>query len=371
MKYFIVAGEASGDLHASNLMRHIKKDDCEAEFRFFGGDLMQAVGGEMLLHYRELAYMGFIPVLLHLPQILRNMDLCRKAIADYSPDRVILVDYPGFNLRIAPYVRKKLNIPVVYYISPTVWAWKKGRIKTIRKYVDKMLCILPFEVEFYKQNGYDKAVYAGNPTVFAVENRDHKNETFEEFTANNGLNDKPIIAILAGSRRQEIKDNLPAMLKAASVFSDYQLVVAGAPSIDKDFYDRVIAVQHPVIRVPIVFSQTYRLLQQSSAALVTSGTATLETALLNVPQAVCYKTPFKQIAAFIWKHCFNVKYISLVNLILGREAVSELFNEKFSAENIRAELDRLLNDKQYIGKMLDGYAETLEKLGTQYNFYGL
>jgi lipid-A-disaccharide synthase len=358
MKYFIVVGEASGDLHASNLMKSLKKIDSEADFCFFGGDLMQSAGGKMLRHYRDLAYMGFIPVLLHLPVILRNMAFCKKAIAEYRPDRVILVDYPGFNLRIAPYIRETLKIPVVYYISPTVWAWKKGRIKTIRRYVDKMLCILPFEVDFYKQNNYKNAVYVGNPTVDAIKNRDFQEETFSEFTTVNNLEHKPIIALLAGSRRQEIKDNLPYMLDAASVFKDYQLVIAGAPSIDKEFYNKVLGQNK---NVSVVFNQTYRLLQQSRAALVTSGTATLETALLKTPQAVCYKTPLKILAAFLWKHFFKVKFISLVNLIAGREIVRELFNEHFSTSNIRAELNRLLNDEDYVKCLQSGYDEVIEK----------
>ncbi|MDR1371940.1 MAG: lipid-A-disaccharide synthase [Dysgonamonadaceae bacterium] len=360
MKYFIVAGEASGDLHASGLMKSLKAIDKEADFRFFGGELMQAVGGKLVKHYRELAYMGFIPVLLHLHTILRNMVFCKSEIAAYSPDCVILVDYPGFNLQIARYIRKHLNIPAVYYISPTVWAWKKGRIKAINKYIDKMLCILPFEPDFYKKNGYDKAEYVGNPTVDTIKEREFAAESFDKFTKAFSLSDKPVIALLAGSRRQEIKDNLPAMLRAASTFNDYQLVIAGAPSIDVEFYAQFIHGYN----VQIIYNNTYRLLQQAQAALVTSGTATLETALLRVPQAVCYKTPLKHIAAFIWKHFFKVKFISLVNLITEREIVCELFNERFSVENIRTELNRLLNDEEYKKFIQSGYDKIATKLNT-------
>ncbi|GHT26419.1 lipid-A-disaccharide synthase [Bacteroidia bacterium] len=358
MRYYLIAGEASGDLHASNLMKSLKEIDREADFRFFGGDLMQSVGGVLVKHYRDLAYMGFIPVLLHLRTIFGNMDLCKKDIAAYQPDIVILIDYPGFNLRIAKYVKEKTRIPVYYYISPKIWAWKEGRIKAIRKYVDKMLCILPFEVEFYKKHHYE-VEYVGNPTVDAVANRTHSEETFEEFTTHNQLSNKPIIALLAGSRKQEIKDSLPVMLEAASVFTDYQLVIAGAPGIDPDYY-RSYTENHPVA---IVFDQTYRLLQQAKAALVTSGTATLETALFRVPQVVCYKTPLKHIAGFLWKHFFKVKYISLVNLIAGKTVVKELFNESFSMKIIREELNTLLYNIQYLSALQSGYQKIIEELG--------
>jgi lipid-A-disaccharide synthase len=358
MKYFLIVGEASGDLHASNLMKSLKKIDKEADFCFFGGDLMQSVGGKMRKHYRELAYMGFVPVLLHLKTILKNMAFCKKEIAAYSPDRVILVDYPGFNLRIAKFVKEKLQIPVIYYISPKVWAWKKGRIKAIRRYVDKMLCILPFEPEFYQKHNC-RADYVGNPTVDAVAEQNFVSETFETFAERNQLPNKPIIALLAGSRKQEIKDNLPAMLEAASVFTDYQLVIAGAPGIAPDYYLPFVEKHKP----KIVFDQTYNLLQQAKAALVTSGTATLETALFRVPQAVCYKTPLKHIAAFVWKHFFKVKNISLVNLIAGKEVVTELFNEKFTMINIRKKLEDILYNVQYASTLQSDYQYVIDKLG--------
>jgi lipid-A-disaccharide synthase len=358
MKYYLISGEASGDLHASNLMKSLKEQDPEADFRFFGGDLMQSVGGEMTKHYRDLAYMGFIPVLLHLRTIFKNMHLGKKDIRAYQPDALILVDYPGFNLKIAKYVKKRLHIPVYYYISPKVWAWKKGRIKDIRKYTDKVLCILPFETEFFKKH-HLKVEYVGNPTVDAVANRPYADETFEEFTETNQLEYKPVIALLAGSRKQEIKDNLPVMLKAASYFYNNQVVIAGAPGINPDFYKPFLEA-YPA---KIVFDQTYRLLQQSRAALVTSGTATLETALLRVPQAVCYKTPLKRIAGFIWKHFFSVKYISLVNLIADKTVVKEMFNEKFSEKAIRDELNHLLNNKAYIQIIQFGYQAVIDRLG--------
>jgi lipid-A-disaccharide synthase len=358
LKYFLVVGEASGDLHASNLMKSLKKIDKEADFQFFGGDLMQSAGGKMLKHYKDLAYMGFIPVLLHLRTIFKNLDLCKREIKAYNPDRVIVIDYPGFNLKIAQFVKEKLHIPVCYYISPKIWAWKENRIKAIRKYVDCMLCIFPFEVEFYWKHGC-QVEYVGNPTVDAIAGSSLSTESFETFTNRNQLPDKPIIALLAGSRKQEIKDNLPFMLSAASVFKEYQTVIAGAPGIAPGFYHSFMDKNDS----GIVFDSTYPLLRQAKAALVTSGTATLETALFRVPQAVCYKTPLKHIAGFIWRHFFKVRYISLVNLIAGKPVVKELFNENFSTENIREELNNLLNSVQYVDNMQSGYQEVIDKLG--------
>ena len=358
MKYYIIAGEASGDLHASNLMKSLQDIDENADFRFFGGDLMKSVGGVLVKHYREMAYMGFIPVLLNLRTIFKNMDLCKQDIQQYNPDVVILVDYPGFNLSIAKYVKTQLKIPVHYYISPKIWAWKKYRIKDIRKYVDKMLSILPFEVEFYKRNNY-KIDYVGNPTVDAIAKRDFANETFEEFINVNQLPDKPIIALLAGSRKQEIKDNLPTMLSVVAEFHDYQAIIAGAPGITADYYQTFLQGTN----TNIVFGQTYRLLQQSQAALVTSGTATLETGLLKVPQTVCYKLPIKHISSFVFKHFFSVKYISLVNLIADKPVVKELFGKYFSKQTIAKELNALLYDSSYRNKMLQGYDEVITDLG--------
>jgi lipid-A-disaccharide synthase len=360
MKYYLISGEASGDLHASNLMKSLKQIDKEADFRFFGGDLMQSEGGVLVKHYRELAYMGLLPVVLHLKTILNNLHFCKNDISAYNPDVVILVDYPGFNLKIAQFVKEHTPARVVYYISPKIWAWKGGRIKAIRKYVDCMLCIFPFEVAFYQRQNYP-VTYVGNPTVDAIATRKNTGETFEEFTHQNGLSEKPVIALLPGSRKQEIKDNLPAMLAAASTFGDFQLVIGGAPGIDGDFYKTFLKNYS----VTVVFDRTYDLLQQSEAALVTSGTATLETALLRVPQSVCYKTPLKRLSGFLWRHFFKVKYISLVNLIAGKPVIRELFNENFSEDNIRNELNDLLNNTTYIDSMQAGYDEIITQLGAQ------
>ena len=360
MKYFLIAGEASGDLHASNLMASIKKEDSNADFHFFGGDLMQAQGGVMLKHYREMAYMGFVPVLMNLRTILKNMKMCEQSILEYKPDVVILIDYPGFNLKIAKYVKTHSSIPVYYYISPKVWAWKEYRVKSFKKYVDEMLCILPFEVDFFKKHNY-RVDYVGNPTVDAVDNfrKKYENDTLSDFIAQNNLSQKPIIAILAGSRKQEIEANLPTMLKAVEAFGNYQPIIAGAPSIDPSYYNEFIGNSN----CKIVFDQTYRLLRYSNAALVTSGTATLETALFKVPQVVCYKTSFPNITYWGFKNILHTPYISLVNLIAGKEVVKELFAKFFSLKNIQDELNLLLNDVNYQQRMLNNYNQIINILG--------
>lgn len=360
MKYYLIAGEASGDLHASNLMQSIKEIDENAEFRFFGGDLMQEVGGTLVKHYRELAYMGFIPVLLNLRTILRNLRICKKDIVQFSPDVVILIDYPGFNLKVAKYLKQNTSIPITYYISPKIWAWKEYRIKSFKKYVDQMLCILPFEVEFYKKHNYP-VDYVGNPTVDAIRKRAHRDQTFQEFIKLNKLKNKPIIALLAGSRKQEITDNLPVMLKAIQKFKSHQIIIAGAPGIEKEFYRKSIAEKE----VQLIFGQTYEILAQAEVALVTSGTATLEAALLNTPQTVCYKTPVPKLAYWGFKHLLNTPYISLVNLIAGKEVVKELFAKFFSIKNIQEETERLLLDSEYRKKMLNEYLEIQETLGSE------
>lgn len=361
MKYYLIVGEASGDLHASNLMRALKELDTEASFRFFGGDLMSGVGGTRVKHYKELAYMGFIPVLLHLRTIFKNMDLCKKDIVDWNPDVVILVDYPGFNLKIAEYIKKHTDIPIYYYISPKIWAWKEYRIKNIKRDVDELFSILPFEVDFFKEHQYP-IHYVGNPCVDAVDayQKNHA-ESFREFVASNSLSDKPIIALLAGSRKQEIKDNLPMMLEAAKPFVDkYQLVLAGAPGIDPAYYQQYIGSAVPI---KIIFGQTYRLLQQAKAALVTSGTATLETALFRVPQTVCYYTPVGKLISFLRRHILKVKYISLVNLVANKEVVRELVADTMTVANVRSELNALLNDETYRGQMLKEYDRMIKILG--------
>ena len=361
MKYYLIVGEASGDLHASNLMRALKEKDPQADFRFFGGDLMSEVGGTRVKHYKELAYMGFIPVLLHLRTIFRNMDLCKKDIVAWQPDVVILVDYPGFNLKIAEYIKKHTDIPVYYYISPKIWAWKEYRIKNIKRDVDELFSILPFEVDFFKGHQYP-IHYVGNPCVDAVDAfRKSHSETFGEFVAANSLEEKPIIALLAGSRKQEIKDNLPDMLEAAKPFvADYQLVLAGAPSIDLAYYRQYLGNDVPV---RIVFGQTYRLLAQAKVALVTSGTATLETALFRVPQVVCYYLAMGKVISFLRRHILKVKYISLVNLVANKEVVRELVADTMTVSNVRSELDALLNNAACRDKMLQEYDRMIKILG--------
>ncbi len=360
MKYYLIVGEASGDLHASHLMAALKEEDSQAEFRFFGGDLMAAVGGVMVKHYKELAYMGFIPVLLHLRTIFANMKRCKEDIVAWQPDVLILVDYPGFNLDIAKFVHANTRIPVFYYISPKIWAWKEYRIKNIKRDVDELFSILPFEVEFFEgKHGYP-IHYVGNPTVDEVTAfLASSSETFDDFVRANGLSAKPVIALLAGSRKQEIKDNLPDMLRAAASFPDYQLVLAGAPDISPEYYKRYVGG----VDVKIIFNKTFPLLRQAEAALVTSGTATLETALFRVPQAVCYHTPIGKVIAFLKRHILKVKYISLVNLIANREVVKELVADTMTVEQVRSELNRILYDKEYRRQMLEGYEYMASCLG--------
>lgn len=361
MKYYIIVGEASGDLHASHLMQALKKADNEAQFRFIGGDLMLAVGGTMLKHYREMAYMGFVPVLLHLRTIFRNMALCKRDIVNWNPDVVILVDYPGFNLDIAKYVHANTDIPVYYYISPKIWAWKEWRIKAIRRDVDELFSILPFEVPFFEQKHGYPIHYVGNPTADEVSRfKRQYGESFEEFAVRNNLDSsRPVIALLAGSRMQEIKDNLPMMIRAASQYPDYQMVLAGAPSIDTEYYNKFIEGSD----VKLITNDTYALLSHSTAALVTSGTATLETALFGVPQVVCYKTPLPRLMRWAFNHILKVRYISLVNLIADAEVVPELFADKFTLKYITANLTAILPHGNGRQTMLDGYRVVANRLG--------
>ncbi len=361
MKYYLIAGEASGDLHGSRLMRALKHTDPKAQFRFFGGDLMAAVGGKPVRHYRDLAYMGFVPVLLHLRTIFRNMAFCKRDIAEWQPDAVILIDYPGFNLDIAKYVRAKTGIPVFYYISPKIWAWKEWRINAIKRDVSEMFSILPFEKAFFEEKHNYPIHYVGNPTADEVrEFRGAYHETGAEFRTRHGLDSRPVIALLAGSRRQEIKDNLPAMMAAAQNFPDYQMVLAGAPGIEKEYYAQYISGHD----VTLVMDDTYALLSHATAALVTSGTATLETSLFDVPQVVCYKTPLPHLIAFLRRHLLHVKYISLVNLVADSEVVTELVADTFTVKNITAELRRILPGGDNRQPMLDGYAAVRRALGT-------
>lgn len=371
MKYYIIVGEASGDLHASRLMLSLKKSDKAAEFRFFGGDKMIQSGGTCVRHYRDLAYMGFVPVLLHLPVIMRNMAFCKRDITEWQPHVVILVDYPGFNLDIARYVHAETHIPVYYYISPKIWAWKEYRIRNIRRDVDEMFSILPFEISFYQDKHNYPIHYVGNPTAEEVRSfRQSYGETFDEFRTCHSLqSDKPIIALLAGSRRQEIKDNLPAMLRAADAFTDrYQLVISGAPAIERGYYDDVLKKHHLVGEAfdtkncSIVYD-TYGLLSHAAAALVTSGTATLETALFGVPQVVCYKTPLPRLIRFAFNHIIKVRFISLVNLIADSEIVPELLADRFTVAEIRSSLGAILPGGSRREVMLQGYKTVEERLG--------
>jgi len=343
-------------------MQSLIQYDPEAEFRFFGGDLMAKVGGTRVKHYRELAYMGFVPVLLHLPTIFKNMKMCKEDIMRWKPDAVILVDYPGFNLSIAKFVKKNTSIPVYYYISPKIWAWKEWRIKAIKRDIKEMFSILPFEVAFYEKKHHYKIHYVGNPTAEEVDNFLHVySESKDEFCQRNGLSSKPIIAILAGSRKQEIKDNLPSMLEAARHFEDYQMVVAAAPSITESYYKRFLENSD----AKMVKTQTYELLAHATVALVTSGTATLETALINVPQVVCYETPVPKLIRFAFKHIIKVRFISLVNLIADKEIVQELLADRFSIRNIANELYRILPGQPSRERMLADYQLVRKRLGNE------
>lgn len=360
MKYYLLVGEASGDLHASNLMKAIKAADNAAEFRFFGGDLMSAVGGERVRHYRDTAFMGFVPVLLHLRSIFSNMSFCKKDIVAWNPDVLILVDYPGFNLSIAEYIHKNTDIPVYYYISPKIWAWKEHRIKNIKRYVDELFSILPFEIEFFeKKHGY-KINYVGNPCVDAVDAfLRGKPEERTSFMRRNAIPDKPVVALLAGSRKQEITVNLPVMLQAMKDFPEYQPVIAGAPGIDKDFYKPYLEDG-----ACIVFGETYNILNNAHAALVTSGTATLETGIFRVPQVVCYATPMARLYSWLKKRFLKVRFVSLVNLVAGKEVVRELVAADMRLENVKAELAKILPvDGEERKTMLKEYDRMLEILG--------
>ena len=354
MKYYIIAGEASGDLHASNLVAEIKKKDKKAEFRGCGGDLMKAQGVELLKHYRTMAYMGFVEVAVNLKKVLGNIAMCKKDILDYQPDVVILVDYPGFNLRIADFAHEN-GFKVVYYISPQIWAWKRRRVHKIKRSVDKMLVILPFEEEFYKRYGVD-VTFVGNPLLDELAKVGTGNRSI--FLRRNSLGERrEIIALLPGSRRQEVKRTLPVMIKVAPHFPNYQFVVAGVSSLDKSLYKDIMGKSD----VFFVENQTYELLQNSSAALVTSGTATLETALFSIPEVVCYKaTDFSYRLA---KWMIKVKFISLVNLIMGREVVKELIQGDLNEDNLVKELDQLLHNGKRQRQLLEDYEELKDKLG--------
>ncbi|MEY1639402.1 lipid-A-disaccharide synthase [Tenuifilum osseticum] len=355
MKYFIVAGEASGDLHASNLMKGIKNNDPDADFCFFGGDLMAEQGGTLLKHYRDMAFMGFLEVLLNLRTIKANMELCKQSIIRFRPDVVILVDYPGFNLRIARFA-KLSGFKVFYYIAPKVWAWKESRVEKLKSFVDKLFVIFPFEIDYFRGKGIDP-VYEGNPSIDAIANKLTDPIPLSDFCEKNGLPQKPIIALVAGSRKQEIRYNLPVMLNVTKRFPEYQFVIAGAPSLDYSVYQPYISDTG----VSVVFGQTYQLLSCSTLAFVTSGTATLEAALLNVPQVVCYRGNF--FSMLIAWMVIKLKYISLVNLNMGFEVVRELKQYDLTPDSLYNEAKKLLPGNPERDRQLELYGQLKEKLG--------
>jgi lipid-A-disaccharide synthase len=354
MKYYIIAGEASGDLHGSNLMKALLKKDINAEFRFWGGDLMQNVSGTLVKHYKELAFMGFLEVILNLRTIIKNLSFCKQDIKAYNPDVIIFIDYPGFNLRIAKWAKLK-DIKTHYYISPQIWAWKENRIEAIKRDVDNMYVILPFEKGFYENKHNYLVEFVGHPLIDAIGDRNQVDEY--EFRADHELNEKPIIALLPGSRKQEIRKMLSVMLTVISDFTDYQFVIAGAPSQEFSFYKQFI----DDFDVHFVSNQTHDLLSVSVAALVTSGTATLETALFKVPEVVCYKGSWLsyQIGKRLVKH---IKYISLVNLIMDKEVVTELIQKRFNTKTLKQELDIILDDYERT-KFFINYYDLEKKLG--------
>ncbi len=353
MKYYIIAGEASGDLHAANLMKALKKEDPGADFRFWGGDLMQQEGGTLVKHYRELAFMGFAEVLMNLRTILRNISFCKEDIAAWQPDVLIFVDYPGFNLRIAKWARKE-GFRTHFYISPQIWAWKENRIKEIRRDVDEMYVILPFEKEFYEEKHQFNVHFVGHPLIDAIANRSQVD--ISEIKSQHKLDERPVIALLPGSRKQEISKMLKTMLSITDDFKNYQFVIAGAPSQDPEFYAPYIKKKN----VHLVMNKTYDVLSLATAALVTSGTATLETALFKVPEVVCYKGSF--ISYEIAKRIIKLDYISLVNLVMNREVVKELIQSDFNKKNLKIELKKILSE-EHRRKIFEDYHELELKLG--------
>jgi lipid-A-disaccharide synthase len=355
MKYYVIAGEASGDLHGSNLILKLKKLEPESTFRCWGGDKMEAAGGVIIKHFKELAFMGFVEVLANIKTILNNISFCKKDIIAYQPDAIILIDYPGFNLRIATFA-KALGIKVIYYISPQVWAWKQSRVKIIKASIDKMLVILPFEKAFYQKFNYP-VDFVGHPLLDAIYGEELVSDNSQHFKAENNIENRPIIALLPGSRKQEISGMLPIMLAMQKHFKNYEFVVACAPSIPADFYTSLL--QNYTAK--LVYDQTYSLLKNASLAMVTSGTATLETALFNVPQIVCYKGG--KISYLIAKSLIKITYISLVNLIMDKEIVKELIQDELNETNLKQELDKLINDEKYIAEMKNNYQQLQTILG--------
>lgn len=359
MKYFLIAGEASGDLHASHLIESLKQLDPEAQFRFLGGDMMSAQAGtQPIIHYRDMAYMGFADVVRHLGKILGFLGTARRAIDEWQPAAVILVDYPSFNLKVAKYAHN-LGIPVHYFISPKVWVWKEWRVKDIRRYVNHMYCILPFEPDWYRERDY-KATYVGNPTVQEVAQASKDFPDFAQFIEKYGLTGKPIIALVPGSRVREIRDNLPLMLEAAARHPEYQAVIAGAPSIDDSLYRDVMGNQ----AVPVLRDATYPLVHHARAAIVTSGTATLETALLGTPQVACYRFNGSKLSYNFYRRLLTGKYVTLPNLIVDEPVIPELLMHLCTVDSIDSHLSQLLADSDERTTMLGGYQRLAERLGT-------
>lgn len=362
MKYFIVAGEASGDLHASNLMKELVRIDSSAEFRFFGGDKMASVGGELIKHYKDMAFMGIVDVVMHLRTVLKNISLCKSAVASYKPDVLILVDYADFNLRIAKFVKEKgLDIPVYFYISPKIWAWKEYRIKSFKKYIDKMFVILPFETDFFGKHNFP-VEYVGNPSVESVGEFQKKGFDKNKFKEKYNISDEPVVALLPGSREGEIRRNLEIMLSVVTKYNKhkgYQIIVAGGPGLDESYYKSFMPDN-----IKIIFGETYSLLSIAYAAIVTSGTATLETALFSVPQVVVYHMGFGKIPNWIFSHLMHVKYISLVNLILDKLSIKEFMGADCTVESVEKEFVPLLSDTEKRREILSDYDRMKSILGT-------
>lgn len=351
MRYYVITGEASGDMHGANLIKALKVEDPDAQFRCWGGDLMQAEGASLAMHIRDLAFMGFKEVLVNLPTIFNNIRFCKKDIQEFKPDAIILIDYPGFNLRIAKYANKE-GFRVIYYISPQVWAWKASRVKTIKQYVDQMLVILPFEKEFYQRWDYPVS-FVGHPLLDVV----NAFQPDQEFYQNNQLPEKTLIALIPGSRRQEIKEVLPEMVKLMPDYPEYHFVIAGAPDIDTDFYHYWL----PRNQATVIFNQTYNLMHYAKAGIITSGTATLEAALFELPEVVCYKG--SKLSYQIARRLVNIKYISLVNLVMDKVIVQELIQDDFNAKNLKSALSPLLNDESARNQLINQYRELKKALG--------
>lgn len=356
MRYYVLAGEASGDLHASNLLSEISRIDPQAQFRGFGGDLMEKAGMTVLKHYRELAFMGLVPVLMNIRTIRKNFRFCEQDMLEFKPDVLILIDYPGFNLRMAKFA-KVHGIRTFYYISPKIWAWKQERVHRVKAFVDEMFTILPFEGEFYGRFDYP-VNYVGNPLLDAILQKKTEPD-FQGFFTENNLPDKPVLALLPGSRRGEISVLLPTMLEAASHFPEFQCIIAGAPNMGIEFYQPFMKGS----KVPVLWDKTYEVLIHSRVAIVSSGTATLETAILNVPQVVVYQLTPNWLFTFLKKYFLKTKFVSLVNIILGREAVSELIQSDFTLKNVISELNKIVYDPDNEKRMLDDYREMMIKLG--------